>query len=1754
MHPTTTSPRHAVLLILMFLFSLKAWPQANFCNSLATSVTGTNVTCSGGSNGTATANVTGGNAPFSYSWAPGGQTTPTVSNLSAGTYTVTVIDNSCQPSGTELVNNGNFDLGNSGFSSSYTLCNTANCLYPEGNYAVGSAPAFYHASFTGTGFGGSGNFMIINGVGSPNTSVWCQTITVTPNTNYVFSTWVCSVNPASPAQLQFSINGLPLGAIFSAPATTGTWTQFFTTWNSGANTTASICVVNQNTTASGNDFGLDGISFQECRPCTTSATITITQPAPLTVLIPSSSNVNCFGAATGSANTNVTGGTAPYTYLWSNGAGTANLSNVAAGAYSVMVTDNRGCTATANVNITQPSAALNVTVPSSTNVNCFGTATGSANTNVTGGTAPYTYLWSNGATTANLSNVAAGTYNVTVTDNRGCTRTASVNITQPSAALNVTVPSSTNVNCFGTATGSANTNVTGGTAPYTYLWSNGAGTANLSNVVAGAYSVTVTDNRGCTATASVNITQPSAALNVTVPASINVNCFGAATGSANTNVTGGTAPYTYLWNNGATTANLSNVVAGAYSVTVTDNRGCTATASVNITQPAAALNVTIPASTNVNCFGAATGNANTNVTGGTAPYAYLWNNGASTANITGLTAGNYTVVVTDNNGCTSSSSVSITQPSAVLSVTVPSVTSVDCFGNSSGSANTGVTGGTAPYAYLWSNGASTANITGLISGNYNVTVTDNNGCTSSASVTITQPAAPLGVVISTSTNVNCYAGATGTAGSSVTGGTTPYNYLWNTGATTQNLANISAGTYSVTVTDDNGCTASASIAITQPVAALNVTIPGVVNVDCFGNADGSAGSSVTGGTAPYAYAWNTGATTTAISNLPAGNYNVTVTDNNGCTGSASVVVTQPAAGLSVSISSVTNVSCFGNSTGSASTNVAGGTAPYTYLWSNGATTASITNVPAGAYMVTVSDNAGCTSSASVTITQPSAALSVSIPSGTNVSCFGNATGSAVTSVTGGTAPYTYLWSNGTATANLSNIVSGNYTVTVTDNNGCTSSASVNITQPSAALNIGISSSTNVNCFGNSTGGAITSVSGGTPAYAYLWSNGSSTANLSNVVSGNYTVTVTDNNGCTSSASVVITQPSAALNATVTSGTNVSCFGNATGSANTGVFGGTAPYAYLWSNGSSSANLSNVISGNYSVTVTDGNGCTSTASVVITQPSAALNATIISSANVNCFGDATGSANTSVSGGTAPYIYLWSNGSANANLSNVTSGNYGVTVTDGNGCTSSASVIVTQPSAALNATITSSTNVNCFGDATGSASTGVSGGMAPYAYLWSNGSATANLSNVLSGNYSVTVTDGNGCTSSASVIITQPSAALQVNGTTTNVACFGNATGTADITATGGTAPYSYLWSNGSVTEDISDLGAGNYQVTVTDANGCVNSLYSGLITQPVAALNLTATVSDISCGGTSDGSVDATVSGGTAPYAYQWSHGPVTEDVNNLPPAAYTVQITDANGCTISSGYTITAPPVLTLSGAASPILCYGNTNGSIDITVGGGMNPYQVNWSNGSSAEDLSNLAPGLYTVTVTDGNNCTASQSFSVGNAAQLQLDMDSLYTIFAGDAVTLENIYSGGTGNYTFTWTPDTDLDCPSCPEPSASPLVTTHYTLVITDQNGCEISGTTIVEVLHDIFVPNTFTPNGDGLNDQFSAVSRSVQEYKMMIFDRWGDMIYQTDKIDDGWNGMYAGADAKQDVYVYRIEAKLYNGEFREMLGQVNLLR
>ncbi len=797
---------------------------------------------------------------------------------------------------------------------------------------------------------------------------------------------------------------------------------------------------------------------------------------------------------------------------------------------------------------------------------------------------------------------------------------------------------------------------------YTYNWSPSGGTnLTASNLSAGTYTVTATDYIGCTGTASVTITQPSAiAANIS---STNINCNGNNNGSAQAAPTGGSLPYTYLWQGGATTSTISSLSAGTYTVSVQDNCGATLTSSVTITQPSAiSPNATVTA--NNNC-GGNNGSAQAAPSGGTLPYTYLWSSGETTSGISGKSSNTYSVTVRDNSGCSNSATVSITQPSNALAINASVISQVLCNGGNNGSAQTAPSGGTSPYNYVWSSGETTSGISGKTAGTFTVTVSDNNGCSLTSTVVITQPSA-IAVNPSVTAQVTCNGNSNGAAKVTPSGGVLPLTYSWSSGETTSNITAKSAGTYSVTVTDNNGCSSSATVSITQPNVLGNTVT--VANPLCNGS-KGTITIAETGGTTPYTYSWSPSVSITATaSNLSVGTYSITVSDNHGCSSSAIIVtITQPGA-IRDSIAR-TNSGCNGLNNATATIGVKYGTPPYTYHWTPGnMTTATISSLSVGTYSCTVTDVNGCSGTvAKVTITQPTA-LKDSVLSKTNINCYGGATGGVSMTITGGVSPYTYSWAPlGQTTQNISGLTVGSYTITIQDNNGCTAAIkSATLTQPTA-LTQTITSPVNVTCASHPNGSATSNPSGGTSPYTYAWSpTGGNAKTPTTLQGGTDQCIVTDNKGCTTTATVTLTQPTL-ISASVAK-TIPLCAGNSNGSITVTPSGGSGSYtSYVWTPyGGTTVTATTLSAQTYTCTITDNTGCANGVIIGLGQPTAiAVNIT-----GPTCVARGKGTVVAAPTGGTPAYAYTWSNGTSTVGtLASVTlpNGSYTVTVTDSHSC-------------------------------------------------------------------------------------------------------------------------------------------------------------------------------------------------------------------------------------------------------------------------------------------------------------------------------------------------------------------------------------------------------------------------------------------------------------------------------------------------------
>jgi gliding motility-associated-like protein len=922
-----------------------------------------------------------------------------------------------------------------------------------------------------------------------------------------------------------------------------------------------------------------------------------------------------------------------------------------------------------------------------------------------------------------------------------------------------------------------------------------------------------------------------------------VSCFGGNNGAVSLAFNNVAYPLSYLWTNGATTPTLSNVSANSYQAQIIDANGCQLLTGGIVIQPAYPLQANVQA-TNVSCFsGVSNGAINATVSGGTSPYTYSWNNGALTEDLANIGTGNYTITVTDANNCTASNSATITAPSDL--VQSASIINVPCVGGTSGAINVTTTGGVSPYSYSWSNGQSTEDIQGLSAGSYTLTITDTNNCTDIQTHVVTEPNTSINLS-SNVTNVACYGGTTGLIDITTTGGTPGYTFQWSATngivipQTTEDISNLSAGNYTLTATDANGCPSSLNVTISQPAQALQSS-PQLSHVTCFNGTNGTVQPLITGGTAPYIYAWSNATSANVLPNVAAGPYTLNLTDANNCTATFNYTLLQPNAALAIALNG-SNVLCFGDASGAANAVISGGTSPYTLAWSNGSSNASIQNILAGTYNITVTDQQGCLANQSITITEPAAPLNVSTLA-TMVDCFGNQSGSINATITGGTAPYSSSWINqnsqiyASSAEDLTLVGIGNYLTIVTDSHGCIDSSAASITQP-AALSIS-NSKIDVLCHGNNTGSINATVAGGTLPYSYVWNNGALTEDINAIPSGSYTLTVLDVNGCTETMMVAVIQPIAPLSVS-TETSSIDCFGLSTGAVSATVVGGTAPYQYTWSNGGTSTSISDVLAGAYSITVTDNHGCTAFSGANVLQPQQGLNVAV-NVTDPSCHGYANGIVEMTITGGTQPYYFNWGNennillNNPSERLDSIAVGSYLFVITDDRGCVVDTIVQVNEPTP-FNIAI-QTTDALCYQSATGMVDLSVTGSTPPYQFNWNDGQfLTEDLSNVLAGSYAVQITDNQGCIDSIAGVVNQPDS-LFIDAAITNVSCVDQADGAVALTVLGGISPYSFAWSNGENVPTISNLSAGIYVATITDDNSCIATITVEVLPSNIPCVN-----------------------------------------------------------------------------------------------------------------------------------------------------------------------------------------------------------------------------------------------------------------------------------------------------------------------------
>jgi len=907
-------------------------------------------------------------------------------------------------------------------------------------------------------------------------------------------------------------------------------------------------------------------------------------------------DVTCEGGNDGTLFASATGGVGDFDYLWATVPSTFDsvAINQIPGTYTVQATDANGCRTTNTATIGEPDP-ITVTLLGD-EPSCNGGTDGSIISTVVGGTMPYSYEWDHGEFTPDVF-VGAGNYTLTVRDANMCEGLSSVQITEPDPGMATAVGA--DASCHNTLDGSATIELVG-TGPFTFAWDDPMAqtTQTAIDLAPGAYNFTLTDAAGCNSVGLVGIGSPSEVMAST--SAQQTSCFEGDDGEATVDVAGGIMPYSYQWNDplGQITQTAIGLTAGDYEVIITDGRGCSTTRPVTV-DSASEIILSVD-STFASCIENPDGAASVFPIGGTGFYTYAWDDpmNQTTSNAEDLAVGIYTVTVTDSNMCSVTEDVEVIAGDPVridsIVATMPS-----CFGDNNGQLIGFISGGEAPYSYLWddSNMQFLNPANSLFAGDYCLTVTDINGCTAERCVILNEP--DLLEIELSAQQIDCFGAANGIVTAEVQGGTYPYSYTVNGQMATDSIfTGLGVGNYTIVVTDVNNCSAQEMIQIIEPMEALSIEII-QIDTSCFEAGMGALEVLVVGGTGPdYTFAWSDSDIPDAaiVDGLAAEFLTVTVTDENGCTLSDTITVFEYDP-ITINLA-VAQPSCFGFEDGGIGiVDIEGGAGGgdvrnYTYSWEGfpEVTEEFLLNVPGGGipYVVTVTDAVGCTVTGVDTLDQPRQ-ISLDIEK-SNPSCFGFTDGYIdIVSVASDSPVDTYLWSTMEVTPRIENLGQDNYFVTVTNEAGCESITSINLTEP-PLLTAELVNTNNI-CSGDQDGEITAEVIGGTVPYDFDWSNGESgNPFISDLPDGMYSVVITDTNGCSITEETNLEAPVALrIDAEVV---DITCFEGSDGSYTLNVTGGAEPYTYsrdgeFFGNQNIVAGLE---TGAYPVYVRDNRGC------------------------------------------------------------------------------------------------------------------------------------------------------------------------------------------------------------------------------------------------------------------------------------------------------------------------------------------------------------------------------------------------------------------------------------------------------------------------------------------------------------------------------------------------------------------------------------
>ncbi len=1458
-----------------------------------------------------------------------------------------------------------------------------------------------------------------------------------------------------------------------------------------------------------------------------------------------------------------------------------------------------------NIDTVTVNRSLNLNATATTTASGCGSPSGTVTVTVPPGigTAPFACQvdgagpLTTGASPITINNVSGGNHTITVTDASGvpCSSTITVNVGVNNNLI--MTGASTPTTCAGINNGQITVTTINGAGPYQYVIDGGPVVTGPSpytftGLAAGLHSIYVTDIGGCTTSTFANVPVGSGPTATVTPTA--TSCPTSNNGSISIVPLTGVAPFSYQLNSGAFQPSgiFTGLAAGSYTVTIKDGSSCQTTIAVTVAAGAGVMATTT--ATGTSCSGASDGSITVTPTTGNAPFSFAIDGNTPVSapapyTFTGLGAGAHTIVVTDGSGCPSAPiSVTVATGAGLTATTTSTATS--CNGASNGSITVTPTTGNAPFSFAIDGNTPVSapapyTFTNLSSGAHTIIVSTAIGC-SSAPITVSVAAGASLAATTTSTATSCGGATDGSITVTPASGTGPYTFTIDGGAPVSapapyTFTGLTSGSHTIVVTDVSVGCSSLPITVTVSSGAALTATTTTTTTSCSGALDGTITVSPDNGIAPYTFAIDGGAAVggTApytFTGLPAGPHSIVITSSGGCV-STPIPVTVAAGPVLMATTSVTATSCSGATDGSIVVTPSNGVGPFSFAIDGGsAITApapyTFSNISAGSHTIVVSNASGC-ASAPITVTVPAGPVLAATTSVTATSCSGASDGSIVVTPTNGVGPFSFAIDGAAAITapapyTFSNLPSGAHTIVVSNASGC-ASAPIAVTVPAGPVLAATTSVVGTSCSGANNGSITVTTTNGVGPFSFAIDGGApvtapSPYTFTLLSSGSHTIVVSNASGCASAPITVNVPSGAGLTATTTT-TATSCNGAINGTITVTPTNGNAPYTFAIDGGSPVAaaapyTFTGLASGSHTLVITDGSGCISAPFTAVIADGAVLTTTATHT-DASCNGVADGSITVTPPAGPGPYEYsldgtIWQNTTA---FNSLPAGNYTIYLREpATGCVGQITQIIAQPTV-LTASVATQPVV-CNGESNGTITVTASGGTTGYEYsldgvTWQSSSVFT----VNAGSYTVTIRDAHLCTTTQTAVVTEPAALTATAATTADAAC--NTDGQITVNATGGNAPLSYslngtTWQSGNVLTAT----PGTYTVYIKDSKGCtfnVPNITVGLVDD----LTFTPPTNPTICEGSS---VQLDIVSNAINYLWSPAGGLSSTTVSN-PTASPTVTTTytahiERGNCFRDVPVTVTVNTAPIPDAGPPGDICFGQ---SYQLQGSGGV---QYKWTPSTFLDDPAIFNPVAtpdrtmtYSLSVRDANDCPSlvPSQVIVNVTPPIKVNVSPFDTVvYSGQQFQL--LASSAGTNYV--WSPTTGLSNPTIPNPVVTAGIIgddVTYTVTATTSAGCKGVGFARVRVYKgpEIYVATAFTPNGDGKNDTFFPFPVGIKELKYFrVYNRWGQLVFSTTTMRQGWDGKTGGVEQASGVYVWMVEGVTLDNTTIKKRGTVTLIR